>query len=27
VDHGEKWVPFRGGHSVAQGSHWWVFIK
>lgn len=24
VDHGEKWVAFNGGHTVAQGSHWWV---
>lgn len=21
---GEKFVPFRGGHTVAQGSHFWV---
>lgn len=25
-DHGEKWAPFRGGHSVAAGSHFWVRI-
>ena len=24
VDSGEKYVAFRGGGSVAQGSHWWV---
>ena len=24
VDSGEKWVAFRGGHTTAQGSHWWV---
>ena len=27
VGHGEKWVPFRGGGSIAQGSHWWVLVK
>ena len=24
VDRGEVWKPFRGGASVAQGSHWYV---
>lgn len=24
VDKGEVWKPFRGGASVAQGSHWYV---
>lgn len=24
VDMGEKFVPFRGGQTVAQGSHFWV---
>lgn len=24
IESGEKWVPFKGGHTVAQGSHWWV---
>jgi hypothetical protein len=23
---GEKWAPFRGGQTVAQGSHFWVRI-
>jgi hypothetical protein len=23
-EHGEKWVAFRGGQTVAQGSHFWV---
>lgn len=27
VDKGEKFVTFRGGDSVAQGSHWWVTVK
>jgi len=27
VSKGEKWAPFRGGQSVAQGSHWWVEFK
>ena len=27
VDSGEKWVAFRGGHTTAQGSHWWVQFK
>lgn len=24
--HGEKWASFRGGQTVAQGSHFWVRI-
>ena len=24
VDSGEVWKPFRGGATVAQGSHWYV---
>jgi len=27
IDSGEQWKPFRGGDSVAKGSHWWVKIK
>lgn len=27
IDKGEKYVVFRGGSSVAQGSHWWVTVK
>lgn len=27
VDSGEKYVPFRGGDTVAQGSHWYVEVK
>ena len=27
LDHGEQWRPFRGGATVAQGSHWWVKFK
>jgi hypothetical protein len=23
---GEKWAPFRGGQTVAQGSHFWARI-
>lgn len=26
VDQGEKYTAFRGGQSVAQGSHWWVIL-
>jgi hypothetical protein len=24
IDHGDHWAPFRGGDSVAKGSHFWV---
>jgi hypothetical protein len=24
IDSGEIWKPFRGGATVAQGSHWFV---
>lgn len=24
IDSGERWVAFRGGDTVAQGSHWYV---
>lgn len=24
VDDGQKFVAFNGGHTVTQGSHWWV---
>lgn len=24
IDSGEVWKPFRGGQSVANGSHWFV---
>lgn len=27
VDCGEQWRPFRGGASVAQGSHWYVILE
>jgi len=27
VDRGEQWRPFRGGASVAQGSHWYVILE
>lgn len=27
VDSGEQWKPFNGGHTVAQGSHFWVKFK
>jgi hypothetical protein len=27
LDHGEHWVPFRGGASVANSSHWWVKFR
>jgi len=27
VDKGEKFVAFRGGDSVAQGSHFWAIIN
>lgn len=27
VDHGEVWKSFRGGATVAQGSHWYVEFK
>ena len=23
-DIGDHWVPFKGGHTVAQGTHWYV---
>lgn len=26
VDRGEVWKPFRGGSTVAQGSHWYVVL-
>ena len=26
VDRGEKYVAFRGGHTTAQGSHWYVVV-
>ena len=27
VDSGEKWAAFRGGATVAQGSHFWAEFK
>lgn len=24
--HGEKWAAFRGGQTVAQGSHFWAIV-
>ncbi len=24
IDSGEVWKPFRGGATIAQGSHWFV---
>ena len=27
VDAGEKWKAFRGGDSVARGSHFWVQFR
>lgn len=27
LDKGDHWVPFRGGDSVAKGSHFWVRFK
>ena len=27
VNKGNKWVPFKGGHTTAQGSHFWVEIS
>lgn len=27
VDSGEIWKPFRGGASVAQGSHFYAIVK
>ena len=27
IDSGEKWKAFRGGDSVAQGSHFWVTFR
>ena len=26
LEHGEKWAEFRGGQTVAQGSHFWAVI-
>ncbi len=26
VEYGEKWAAFRGGQTVAQGSHFWARI-
>jgi hypothetical protein len=26
IDHGDHYASFRGNHSIAQGSHWWVII-
>lgn len=26
LDQGEKYTAFRGGQTVAQGSHWWVIL-
>lgn len=25
-EHGEKYAYFRGGQTVAQGSHWWAIL-
>lgn len=25
--HGEQYKSFRGGDTVAQGTHWWVEVK
>lgn len=27
LDYGEVWKPFRGGASVAAGSHWFVKFR
>lgn len=27
IDSGQKWKAFRGGDSVAQGSHYWVIFN
>jgi hypothetical protein len=27
VDCGEEWKPFRGGQTVAQGSHFYAIVK
>ena len=27
IDSGEKYVAFRGGATVAQGTHWWVKFR
>ena len=27
VDYGEHYTSFRGGATVAQGSHWWVEVE
>lgn len=27
TDNGTKFVPFRGGDSLAKGSHYWVKFK
>jgi len=27
LDQGEKYAGFRGGQTVAQGSHWWVILR
>lgn len=26
LDDGDHWAAFRGGDSLAKGSHWWVII-
>jgi hypothetical protein len=26
LDQGEKYAAFRGGQTVAQGSHWWAVL-
>lgn len=27
INSGQKWVPFHGGDTVTQGSHFWVEFK
>lgn len=27
VESGDRFVPFKGGHTVAQGSHFWVQLE
>ncbi len=27
IDSGDQFKAFNGGHSVAQGSHWWAEVK
>lgn len=27
LDHGEKYLPFRGGEPLIKNSHWWVKFK